>query len=238
VKEVLEGLAQFDHGREIILFAAMGLSRFFGDPMGVPRGASFKTQAALLVAVAAAPLAGAEEPLASGSQFPVLAGRSLIGTDVTVKADGESGRVFVISFSQDAARPAKAWLDACRAAPPAASPSPPAPAGRSVPSAPPAAALPRPVVCYDVRMMQGAPRLLRGFIEGRMRKGEPASRHANTVLLYRDEELWRDRFAVIEDKKDQPYIAFVDAQGRVSTLTHGPWDQGLFERERARLEKR
>jgi hypothetical protein len=180
--------------------------------------------------VAPARDARAEPPLSTGVNFPEIGGKNLAGGDVVIRADGKTPRVFVMSFTMAASKPAAAWLEGCRtaggiigggaeprAAAPAASPGP------------------RPVVCYDVRLMDGIPRVLRGFLEGRARKHTAAKDLVNTVFVYRHEELWRDRLMVLDDFKDQPFVVFVDAQGRVSSLLQGAWDAGRFSTERARI---
>lgn len=168
----------------------------------------------------------AESPLSSGIPFPPLEGKSLLGANVTIKADGKTANVFVLSFSNDAYKAATAWIDGCRA---------------NVPPPVSSAASPKPqraVVCYDVRFMQNLPRVMRRFMEGRTRGGIPATRHGQTILVYKNEEDWSDRLTVIYDQKDQPYVVFVAADGRVSALTHGPYDAALFAKESAEIAKR
>lgn len=192
------------------------------------------TAYAVLASLILPAAARAESPLVTGSTFPEIAGKNLAGGDVVIRADGKTPRIFVMSFTMAASKPAAAWLDGCRAAGGVIGAASPAPASNTTASNTPAAAA-RPVVCYDIRLMDGIPRVLRGFLEGRARKHTAAKDLVNTVFVYRYEELWRDRLMVLDDFKDQPFLVFVDAQGRVSSLLQGAYDAGRFAAERARI---
>lgn len=170
-----------------------------------------------------------EVPLSSGLTFPDLVGRTLSGADITVGMRDGIAKVVVMTFTKGAATPAQAWLDACRADETAQRPQTPAPATGS-----PAAPNSR-VACYDVRMGQAIPRLVRGFIEGRMKKGLNPEHLSRVVLIYKDNEAWRDRMVVFNDNENQPFIVMVDRQGRVQSLLQGAFNPQALKAEQAKL---
>lgn len=157
-----------------------------------------------------------EGPLASGATFPDLPGKTLAGSDVTVSMRDGQAKVFVVTFTKDAAKPAQSWLDACRADESAKGPTP-------------------RVACWDVRMVEGMPRLVRGFVEGRMRKGVPASDRERIVLVYKDNETWRDRLMVMKDFENDPFLVLVDRSGRVQSLLRGSFDAVALKSEQQKL---
>ena len=171
-----------------------------------------------------------EAPLSSGLTFPDLVGRTLSGTDARVGMRDGAAKVVVMTFTKEAATSAQAWLDACRADETAQPPTTPLPAAPSS-SGP----LVPPVACYDVRMGQAIPRLIRGFIEGRMKKGLKPENLSRVILVYKDNEAWRDRMVVIEDNENQPFIVLVDRQGRVQSLLQGAFNAQALKAEQAKL---
>jgi len=157
-----------------------------------------------------------EGPLSSGATFPDLTGKSLAGQDRTLSMRDGKPKVLVVTFTREAAKPAQAWLDACRADETAAS-NPPK------------------VACYDIRMAEGMPRLVRGFVEGRMRKGVQETQRDNVILIYKDNEAWRDRLMVMRDFENEPFLVLVDRQGRVQSLLRGAFDATALKSEQAKL---
>lgn len=157
-----------------------------------------------------------EGPLSSGATFPDIPGKTLAGSDVTVVMRDGQAKVFVVTFTKDAAKPAQAWLDACRADESAKGPTP-------------------RVACWDVRMVEGMPRLVRGFVEGRMRKDVPVSERERVVLVYKNNEAWRDRLMVMKDFENDPFLVLVDRAGRVQSLLRGSFDAVALKSEQQKL---
>ena len=165
-----------------------------------------------------------EPPIPSGLTFPDIVGKALSGSDITVGMRDGSPKVLVMTFTRGAASSAQAWLDACRADE----------TTLKVPSPPDGSPPPR-VVCYDVRMVQGIPRIIRGYVEGRMKKGLSPEQLAHTVLVYRDEEAWRGRMTVKPDNESEPFVVMVDRQGRVQSLLQGAFNPVALKAGQARL---
>lgn len=157
-----------------------------------------------------------EGPLSSGATFPDVAGKTLAGSDITVGLKDGQAKVFVMTFTKDASKPAQAWLDACRADETAKGASP-------------------KVACWDVRMAEGMPRLVRGFVEGRMRKDVPLAERERVVLVYKNNEAWRDRLMVMKDFENDPFLVLVDRAGRIQSLLRGSFDAVALKSEQQKL---
>ncbi len=64
---------------------------------------------------------------------------------------------------------------------------------------------------YQVSMLEEVPRLLRGMVIGGIRKGVPAEKHAEFVVLVKDQNAWKK--AVHHSHDDDPYLMRVNAAG-------------------------
>jgi len=197
-----------------------------GGPTGYGASVPLRQVCAALLFLAASGLAQTPgSPISSGLTFPDLVGKALSGSEITVGMSDGSPKVVVMTFTREAASPAQAWLDACRAdETTSAAPSPPD-------GSPP----PLRAVCYDVRMAHGIPRIIRGYVEGRMKKGLSPEQLAHTLLVYRDKEAWRDRMQVTSRNENEPFIVMVDRQGRVQSLLQGAFSAAALKAGKARL---
>ena len=84
-------------------------------------------------------------------------------------------------------------------------------------------------------MAEGMPRLVRGFAEGRMRKGVPVADRERVVLVYKNNEAWRDRLMVMKDFENDPFLVLVDRAGRVQSLLRGSFDAVALKSEQQKL---
>ena len=116
-----------------------------------------------------------------------------------------AGALLVFSFSREAAESVANWLSACRSREQAG---------------------PQAVACFDVRMVQGIPGLVRGLVVKRMRKESPPELLSSTLLVYRDNDGWKRRLGV-EDARSAHVLA-VAADGRTAGLFAGGFsEEGL-----------
>jgi hypothetical protein len=72
---------------------------------------------------------------------------------------------------------------------------------------------------FQVAMLAGVPGFIRGMIRSGMKKGLSAAEQERFVVLTEDEQLWRTYFDVTTD--NEPYVALLDAQGKVLWRGHG-----------------
>jgi len=167
---------------------------------------------ATVALLAAAEPEGTERTLAPGDALPALGGKTLAGPPLTLPLPSGRAALLVLGFSRDAAQAMVPWLQACRSRPDSGDPA---------------------VDCYDVRMVQGIPRLLRGFVEKGMRKESPAELLASTLLVYRDNDLWKRRLGVRDP--DTAHVVLLSSDGRVAALLEGPFSEERLEEALARL---
>jgi len=146
-------------------------------------------------------LAAAGAPrLVPGVELPVLEVNALSGDAVALPRDARGhAAVLVIGFSKAAARISRPWLDGCRSATAAGS----------------------GIFCYDVRMLEEVPRLFRGQVERGMRNGFPVELQRRTLLVYTENDAWRERVGADDDKT--PYVIGMDAEGRVRGAAKGQY---------------
>jgi hypothetical protein len=182
---------------------------------------------ALLLVAAPSVSPAFESPLSSGVNFPDLVGRTLSGSNITVGRQDGLAKVVVMAFTGEGVKASQAWLEACREG---AAARPELPSGEPLSSSPQTT-----VVCYDVRMVTGLPPLVRGLVEGRMRKGQKPEHRDQVVLVHKDKETWRERMMVIRDNENDPFIVMVDRQGRVQSLLQGAFNPATLKAEQAKL---
>lgn len=75
------------------------------------------------------------------------------------------------------------------------------------------------VSVYQVAEIAAAPSLIREMIRSSMKKGLSPAQQDAFVVLTQDEPLWRAYFSVGVD--NEPYVAFLDSNGKVLWLGHG-----------------
>ena len=164
----------------------------------------FRGQWPLLIALASLgqPLVAANAPiLVPGVELPLLEVRALSGDLATLPRDARGhAAVLVIGFSKAAAKISRAWLDSCRSAAAAG------PAGSNV-------------YCYDVRMLEGVPRVLRSMVERGMRNGLPVELQRQTLLVYTENDAWSERVGATDDKT--AYVIGCDREGHVRGTATG-----------------
>jgi hypothetical protein len=167
---------------------------------------------ATVALLAAAEPGDSERTLAPGDPFPALAGKTLAGQPLALPLPSGRATLLVLGFSREAATVMVPWLQACRSRPDAGMPA---------------------VDCYDVRMVQGIPRLVRGFVEKGMRKESPSELLDSTLLVYRDNQLWKRRLGVRDP--ETAYVVLLSSDGRVAALFEGPFEAQRLEDALSRL---
>ena len=75
------------------------------------------------------------------------------------------------------------------------------------------------VAVFRVAVLESVPRLLRGFVRGRIEKNVPNEKRDGFVLLFHHEEEWKTlvRFAAPDDA----YFIVLEGAGNVSWVGHG-----------------
>jgi hypothetical protein len=134
---------------------------------------------------------------AAGQEMPKTAGDTLSGKRI-VLADEVRGHfaVVVAGFSREGGNGTAAWVKAIHAD---------------------STFTGMPV--YQITDLAGAPSLIRGMIKSGMKKGVPAAEQDHFVVLTQDDKTWRSYFGVDDEKV--PYVALIDATGKVVWRGHG-----------------
>jgi len=158
-----------------------------------------------LVSLGQVPAAAKSPTLVPGMELPPLEVNALSGDAAALPRDARGhAAVLVIGFSKASAKISRPWLDGCRSA---------AASGQAGSGA----------YCYDVRMLEGVPRSFRGTVERSMRSGYPVELQRQTLLVYTENDAWRERVGADDDKT--PYVVGIDKDGRVRGAAAGQFVQ-------------
>ena len=88
---------------------------------------------------------------------------------------------------------------------------------------------------WQVPVLDGAPRLVRGLILRGMRGDMPRELYAQTLVLYQDGDLWKKRLRVTSDK--HAYLVLLDKEGKIAWMHHGLFEEKKYEELRAAMAK-
>lgn len=148
--------------------------------------------------------AGTSAPLLHiGDVFPRLSARTLTGESVTVPAAGTNmAAVLVFSFSRKAAQDAQEWN--LRLSNGLAGSSP----------------------VYGIIELESAPKLFRGMAVAGIRSATPTSAQKRTIVLYRDEDVWKKRLAVSD--LGRAYVVLLGSDGRIRWMSSGVYAQAQY----------
>lgn len=86
---------------------------------------------------------------------------------------------------------------------------------------------------WQVAVLDGAPRIVRGLILRGMRSDMPKELQAQTLLVYSDGEVWKKRLRFTSDK--HAYVVVVDAAGKVKWMHHGVFEERKYEELKATM---
>jgi hypothetical protein len=165
-----------------------------------------------LAAVGLASVSLLAQALQPGSPLPSFEGESLSGKTISLPgASAGKPTLLVFSFSKEGGEKSTPWMNAWV---------------KEYGSG-------DRIAYYSVAMLEAAPRLIRGLIRSGMKKGMPPAIQDRSVLLYKDDKVWRTRLGVTKD--DAPFVVLLDAKGQVQTIRTGAYDSALAEAIRSKL---
>jgi hypothetical protein len=135
-----------------------------------------------------------EAPLQVGSGFPRFSGQTLTGKSLDLPA-AAAGRpvVVVFSFSKSAGQDAHKWNENL---------------SRDFPNVP----------AYTLIELQSVPKLFRGMALAGI-KSMPVSMQDRTVVLYQNEDLWKERLAVSDETR--AYVVLLGPGGHIRWRNRG-----------------
>lgn len=149
--------------------------------------------------------------LKASDPLPPLAGQTLTGKqlDVTVAANtGQS--VLILSFSRSGGRDAQNWSQRL---------------SKDFPH----------VTIYTVIFLESVPGLFRHLAISGIRDEMPPSMQDRTVVLYRDESLWKQRLQV--NSESSASVILLGPGSHVGWLTPGPFAEGLYQELSRRIRE-
>jgi hypothetical protein len=132
-----------------------------------------------------------------GQGLPATKGETLSNKPI-VLSDAVHGHtvILIAGFSREGGNGANEWAKALRADPAFSE-----------------------ISVYEIAMIAGAPKLMRGMIKNGMKRGVAPADQDRFVVLTEDEQPWKSFFAVTND--NEAYVALIDPQGKVLWHGHG-----------------
>ncbi|MGC1870206.1 MAG: hypothetical protein WA700_04540 [Acidobacteriaceae bacterium] len=125
-----------------------------------------------------------------GSVFPTFSGRTVTDHPLTLPESPMSkATVLVFSFSRTAGKDARMWNERL------------------------AKDFPETVSAYGVIQLESAPKIFRRLAISGIKSSMPVSVQDRTIVLYRDEQLWRQRLAVNDESR--AYVILLDQSGTI-----------------------
>ncbi len=76
------------------------------------------------------------------------------------------------------------------------------------------------LVCYQIAVLQDAPRMFRGMIAGGIKRGIPKDQQDSFLILVHDEDTWKSLAGFANP--DDAYLLLVDDRANIHWKTHGP----------------
>jgi hypothetical protein len=170
------------------------------------------TIALFAVALSANAAHSTTSPLHIGDTFPEFSGRTLTGKSLALPAAGtDKFAVLVFSFSRIAGKDARQWNEHL---------------SRDFSNA---------ISAYGVIMLESAPKLFRGMAVSGIKSSMPLSVQNRTIVLYRDEELWKQRLAVTDNRR--AYVLLLRPSGNVCWVNSGAFSDAEYVRLKNRIQK-
>lgn len=158
--------------------------------------------------VAAATVAGAPPPSLPTTQAETASGRSIV---LPAAVAGRVG-VLVVGFSKRSSDVTERWE---------------ARMARDYGSS-------TRVSMLRVAVLESVPRLLRGFVRGRIERTVPAAKRDQFVFLFHQEDEWKS--LVHFEAPDDAYLVVLDADGKVAWRGHGAADLAGYEAMKGQID--
>jgi hypothetical protein len=151
-------------------------------------------------------------PLHIGDTFPEFSGRTLAGKSLALPATGtDKFAVLVFSFSRAAGKDARQWNEHL---------------SRDFSNA---------ISSYGVILLESAPKVFRRMAVSGIKSSMPLSVQNRTMVLYRNEELWKQRLAVTDNRR--AYVLLLGPSGNVCWVNSGAFSDAEYTRLKNRLQK-
>lgn len=144
-----------------------------------------------------------------GDPLPPLAGQVLTGKQLDLNAaTGDNPAVLILSFSRAGGRDAQNWAQHL---------------SKDCPH----------VTIYSVIFLVSVPRLFRPMAVSSIRGGMPLSMQDRTIILYRDENLWKQRLQINDESSAS--VVLLGPDRHIKWITPGPFADALYQAMRKQI---
>jgi hypothetical protein len=151
-------------------------------------------------------------PLQQGEMLPQISGEALSGRSIGLPAAASGNPAVVIfSFSKTAGNDARTWNERL------------------------ARDFPKDVSSYTIIMLESVPKPFRGMALSGIKSSMPRSVQDRTIVLYRDELLWKQRLAFSVDS--HAYVVLLNPDGRIAWRSEGAFTEGAYAQMKDRLTR-
>jgi hypothetical protein len=142
--------------------------------------------------------------LQRGEALPPISGQALTGKSLELPA-AASGKaaVLIFSFSKTAGNDARSWNERL---------------SRDFPGKVPS---------FTIIVLESVPKLFRGMALSGIKSSMPIAMQDRTVVLYRDETLWKQRLAFSEDSR--AYVVLLGPDGRIRWESEGAFTEAAYK---------
>lgn len=149
-------------------------------------------------------------PLQGGQALPQISGQALTGRSIELPA-AASGKpaVVIFSFSKTAGNDARSWNERL------------------------SKDFPKDVPSFTIIMLESVPKLFRGMALSGIKGSMPIAMQDRTLVLYRDETLWKQRLAFSED--NHAYVLLLGPDGRIAWKSEGAFTEAAYMQLRNQL---
>jgi hypothetical protein len=151
-------------------------------------------------------------PLQRGQALPQISGEALTGRSLQLPA-AASGKpaVIIFSFSKTAGKDARAWNERL---------------SRDFPG---------DVPSFTIIVLESVPKLFRGMALSGIKSSMPIPMQDRTIVLYRDETLWKQRLAFSEDSR--AYVVSLDSDGRIQWKSERAFTEDAYAQLKDQLAR-
>jgi hypothetical protein len=141
--------------------------------------------------------------LQRGQTLPQISGQALSGRSIGLPAAANGKPAIVIfSFSKTAGNDARSWNERL---------------SRDFPGD-----VPR----FTIIVLESVPKLFRGMALSGIKSSMPSSMQDRTIVLYRDETLWKQRLAFSQD--NHAYVLLLSSDGRIQWKSEGAFKEDAY----------
>jgi len=150
--------------------------------------------------------------LQRGQALPQISGQALTGRSIELPAAANGKPAVVIfSFSKAAGNDARSWNERL---------------SRDFPG---------DVPSFTIIVLESVPKLFRGMALSGIKSSMPSSVQDRTIVLYRDEILWKQRLAFSEDSR--AYVLLLGSDGRIQWKNQGVFTEDAYAQLKDQLTR-